>query len=138
MNSEKRFAQLERQIKQQRLGLLGLSFALAVGILVGMQDSQPSTVNAKAINVMDDEGKVRLALGIDENGAGLTLLDPEGKPILVVGRNDKDKSTGIAIFDSKANPRIAMGTKDNGEAGITLIGAGMSEALSGSTWPTPK
>jgi len=138
MNLEKRLTQLERKIKRQRFGLFGLSLALGTGLLVGMQDNQPSTVNAKAINVMDDEGKVRLALGIDENGAGLTILDPAGKPILVAGRNDKEKRTGIAIFDSKANPRIAMGTQDSGEAGITLIGAGMSEALSGSTWPTPK
>jgi len=50
--------------------------------------------------------------------------------------NPANKDFGLAMMDANGAPRIAAGTNSKGEAGISLISAGIVEVMSQKTWPS--
>lgn len=144
MNLENRIAELEKQTKFQRIGIFSLGIMLVSAMLLGTsQDNVPGDagfnhITAKAITIVGEDGKPVISMGSDGDGPGLTILDSDSTARIAIGINKKDKSAGLAFMDKNFSPRVAIGTNDAGEAGITLIAAGIREIMSGSTWPPEK
>ncbi len=84
------------------------------------------TIRAKRIELTDDQGNVRVSIGLTSDGAaiikmldkngnptlalrsdqGLGFLTPEGKRQVVVGSSGA--GYGIGVYDSKGNPRAEL------------------------------
>lgn len=131
MNVENRIVELEKQTKIQRLGLFGLGVALVATLLLAMTTPQPMDLNASSLTILNKEGKPVIVM----NDEGFALLDENSIARFAIGINQEDKSAGVAFLDTKSVPRIAIGTLDSGEAGITFVAAGIREMMSGLTWP---
>ena len=142
MNFEQRITNLEKKLTYQRVALLLLVPVFAFSILVGTsQDNVPgdatfNEITAKALTFVDKDGKVVMSMGSGPDGPGLVIFDPASTPRIAMGFSLKDKGAGIAFLDEKSNPRIAIGTTVTGDAGISLLGAGISAPLAGKVWPS--
>lgn len=134
MNLENRIKELEKQTKLQRFGIFGLGITLVATMLLAMTAQTSTDLTASSLTILNKKGNPVISM----NNEGLALLDANSTARIAIGINPKDKSAGIAFMDNKSTPRIAIGTKETGEAGITLIAAGMSEVMSGSVWPPTK
>ena len=134
MNLENRIAELEKQTKLQRFGIFGLGITLVATMLLAMTTEAPTDLTASSLTILNKEGKPTISIGAE----GLALLDENSKARIAMGVNPQDMSAGIAFMDNNSAPRIAIGTNETGDAGITLIAAGMSEVMSGSVWPPTK
>ena len=134
MNLENRIAELEKQTKIQRLGIFSLGIMLVSAILLAMTSQSADSLTASSLTILNKEGKPAISIS-DE---GLAFLDAKGIARIGMGVNPEDKSVGLAFMDNNSAPRVAIGTNDAGEAGITLIAAGIREIMSGSTWPAEK
>ena len=93
-------------------------------------------ITAKSLTLIGDNGKQIMSMGSGEDGPGFVLFDEDLTPRVALGINTKDKSVGIAFLDKKSNARIAIGTAESGDAGISLLGAGISAPLVGKVWPS--
>ena len=131
MNVEKRIEQLEKQTKIQRLGIFGLGITLVATMLLAMTAPQTTNLIASSLTILNKEGKPVISM----NDEGLVLLDENSIARIAMGINPQDKCVGVAFMDNNSVPRIAIGTEESGAAGITLIGAGMREIMSGVVWP---
>lgn len=134
MNLEHRIAELEKQTKLQRFGIFGLGGAVATTILLAMTTQSPTDLTASSFSVLNKDGNPAITI----NNEGISILDENGTARVGIGVDPKTKRVGMAFMDKNSTPRVAIGTTENGEAGITLIGAGMSEMMSGSSWPPTK
>ena len=134
MNLENRIAELEKQTKLQRFGMFSLGITLVASMLLAMTTQAPTDLTASSLTILNKEGKPVISIS-DE---GLAFLDAKGIARIGMGVNPEDKSVGLAFMDNNSAPRVAIGTNEAGEAGITLIAAGMREIMSGSTWPAEK
>lgn len=134
MNLEHRIAELEKQTKLQRFGIFGLGIALATTMLLAMTTQSPTDLTASSFSVLNKDGKPTITI----NNEGISILDENGTARVGIGADPKTKRVGMAFMDKNSTPRVAIGTTESGEAGITLIGAGMSEMMSGSSWPPAK
>ena len=142
MNIEKRILCLEKKSRFQRFGFIVLVGVFGASTLMGTsQDNVPgdatfNEITAKALTFVDKDGKVVMSMGSGEDGPGLVIFDPASTPRIAIGFSLKDKGAGVAFLDEKSNPRIAIGTTVTGDAGITLLGAGISAPLAGKAWPS--
>lgn len=142
MNFEERIINLENKIKYQRVILLMLVPVLGFSVLLGTsQDNTPGNatfneITTKSLTLIGENGKQIMSMGSGEDGPGFVLFDEALTPRVALGLNTKDKSVGIAFLDKKSNPRIAIGTAESGDAGISLLGAGISAPLVGKVWPS--
>ena len=134
MNLENRIAELEKQTKIQRLGIFSLGIMLVSAMLLAMASQSADGLTASSLTILNKEGKPAISI----NDEGLAFLDAKGIARIAMGVNLEDKSVGLAFMDNNSAPRVAIGTNEAGEAGITLIAAGMREIMSGSTWPAVK
>lgn len=81
--------------------------------------SDPETVRARAIELVDQHGRVRAQLNVEPNGeAVLRLRDAKGEVRVKLGA-DGDGS-GLLLLDGATEPRIHMLAKDNGTS-VTLM-----------------
>ena len=134
MNLENRIAELEKQTKIQRLGIFSLGIMLVSAMLLAMTSQSTDSLTASSLTILNKEGKPAISI----NDEGLAILDAKGIARIAMGVNLEDKSVGLAFMDNNSAMRVAIGTNEAGEAGITLITAGMREIMSGSTWPAVK
>lgn len=134
MNLEKRIEELEKQTKLQRFGIFGLGITLVATMLLAMTAQTPTDLTASSLTILNKEGKPAISI----NDEGLAFLDAKGIARIAMGVNPKDKSVGLAFMDNNSALRVGIGTNEAGEAGIMLNAAGMSEILSGTTWPPTK
>ena len=81
-------------------------------------EEAPGVIEAKAFNVVDDNGNVMAVLGADEEGTGLAILDVDGTARAVFGI-DEDGS-GLVFLDADGTPRVAMGLGKEGPGLIFL------------------
>lgn len=108
------------------LVIAGGAFAAATAPKPAAKPAPAEVIRAKRIELTDDQGNVRVAIGITSDGAaiiklldkdgnptvalrsddGLGLLTAEGKRKLVVG--SAGAGYGVGVYDSKGNPRAEL------------------------------
>lgn len=83
-------------------------------------------VRTKRLEIVDDEGKVRAALGTDEEGmGGLTLFDEGGKKRAVLEAGEAQKhAEGLALFDAQGNIRAMLGLSKDGHSNLSILAGG--------------
>ena len=114
---ERRLATLERQNRLWRaLALCGLGF-----LLLGGWTRQDEVLAAQRFELVDDEGRVRAEMGIDEDGsAGFFVRDPEG---LVRASLIQDASqAAMYLFDEDGTIRVGAAQYAHGGGGFALHG----------------
>jgi hypothetical protein len=84
--------------------------------------SDPETVRAKAIELVDQQGRVRAQLNVEPNGeAVFRLRDAKGEIRVKLGADGA--GSGLILLDGATEPRIHMLAKDNGIS-MTLTNKG--------------
>jgi len=144
---ERRNDALERAARRWRLLGLG-SLALAAGVsLIGRasarDDKNPDAVKFKAIEadsltIVDTKGKTRLVLGVDARGAGLDVMDANGKLRIDLGEGTTKamgEGTGLWAFDDQERPRVGLGLGKNGNGLVVLDEDGKPVAGGGLAKP---
>src|SRR5437879_720732 len=115
--------QIRLQRVERHLRIIVAGWMLSVTMLVvlgaGMQHaiSQPMTLRARAIQIVDAANKVRARLGIrDDGNPALDLLDSAGTPraILTVSA---DSNVGLLLGDvaGKANAQLSVSPKGDAQ-----------------------
>ena len=84
--------------------------------------SDPETVRAKAIELVDQQGRVRAQLNVEPNGeAVFRLRDARGEIRVKLGADGA--GSGLILLDGATEPRIHMLAKDSGIS-MTLTSKG--------------
>lgn len=102
----------------------------------------PARVRCSALEIVDDQGKVRVTLGlndkgrpsftffgetgqrlvhlhIEDSGPSMALYSPKGEPRLVLAANEM---TGhLSAADSEGKPRIGLGVNAQGTSSIAFL-----------------
>jgi hypothetical protein len=81
--------------------------------------SDPDTLRARAIELVDQEGNVRAQLNVEPSGeAVLRLRDAKGEIRVKLGAGGD--GSGLLLLDGATEPRIHMLAKDSGTS-VTLM-----------------
>jgi hypothetical protein len=87
------------------------------------EDKLPVEVlRAKRLEIVDDEGKFRAALGTDEKGiASLSLFDASGRLRSSLDAEEiPGHLSGLALYDTNGNLRASVGVDNDPEKGSSL------------------
>ena len=125
MTIEERIERLERTNRRYRLmfTLLGVVAICAVGISATQDDGIPDVIQAKAFEVVDDEGK-RLAKLYDNQGNGiLETFNDKGRQIVMLGVS-VNRAGFVSIFNDKGKQLVRLGTREGYGGIITYNGKG--------------
>ena len=135
---EERNAALEVQNRwMKRAGLAAVVLGGAA-LLAGQAGAQGKdavkALRVSALEIVDGAGKVRLELGVDKDGAGIDILDANGKSRVVIGEGtieDLGEGAGLWVFDDKERPRVGVGTGKHGAGLVVLDEKGKPVAADG-------
>jgi hypothetical protein len=102
--------------------LTGLNTAVLAVLLLRFPSlfaaSDPETVRARAIELVDQQGRVRGQMNVEPNGeAVLRLRDSKGEIRVKLGADGE--GSGLILLDGTPEPRIHMLAKDSGTS-VTL------------------
>ena len=140
---KERIDQLESKCKRLTLAVTGM-IVLAVGAvcIAAKPNSQIDGIQTNKLEVVDDEGNVRISLGREDSGYGVVVYDADGKfgatltdaPLGAGMQLRKDggsikmlalkQGCGITIRDANGKPRAMMVQHDLGSQFILKDGAG--------------
>jgi hypothetical protein len=84
------------------------------------EDAVPAEVlQAKRLEIVDNEGKVRAALGTDAQGvASLSLFDQSGRLRVTVDASDiPEQYNGVAVFETSGKQHVTLGASAAPEKG---------------------
>lgn len=80
----------------------------------------PMIPNFRGLNIVDDEGRVRIRLCVVETDSGsgpaITLFDTEGKAKFMASLNDAELSSRILIAGPEGHQQIGIGVDEMGAA----------------------
>lgn len=106
-----RLDRLERQVRHQRIALVGAGLVALAATLTAATRAVPDVIDAHAIRIVDAAGHPRILLGApapadgrvrkDAQTASLVVLGPDGKDRVIVGEAPNP------VIDGKTYPRIA-------------------------------
>ena len=142
---KERIDQLERKCKRLTLTVTGM-IVLAVGAvcIAAKPNSQKDGIQTNKLEIVDDEGNVRIRLGRADAGYGVVVYDADGKfratltdaPLGAGMQLIKDggsikmlamkEGCGFTIRDADGKPRAMMVQHDAGSQLILKDGAGKS------------
>jgi hypothetical protein len=140
---KERIDQLERKCKRLTLAVTGmLVLAVAAVCIAAKPNSQKKGIQASKLEILDDEGNVRISLGREDSGYGVVVCDADGKfgvtltdaPLGAGMQLRKDggsikmlalkQGCGITIRDANGKPRAMMVQHDLGSQFILKDGTG--------------
>jgi hypothetical protein len=99
--------------------LLAVLITRPAGLLAA---GDPETIRAKAIELVDQQGRVRAQLNVESNGeAVLRLRDAKGEIRVKLGADGE--GSGLLLLDGATEPRIHMLAKNSGTS-VTLTSKG--------------
>lgn len=140
MTIDQRLERLERTVRRQRL-LLGAIGLGGIAALTSAFAAGPSTIEARAIRIVDSSGRPRILIGAptpdagrrrqDARTASIVVLGPDGADRLILGEEPPvlvdgkaypriASAYGLLIHDAKGNERGGFGFLDNGRAIVSL------------------
>ena len=140
---KERIDQLERKCKRLTLTVTGM-IVLAVGAvcIAAKPNSQKDGIQTNKLEIVDDEGNVRIRLGRADAGYGVVVFDADGKfratltdaPLGAGMQLIKDggsikmlamkQGCGFTIRDADGKPRAMMVQHDSGSQLILKDGTG--------------
>ena len=140
---KERIDQLERKCKRLTLTVTGM-IVLAVGAvcIAAKPNSQKDGIQTNKLEIVDDEGNVRISLGRTDAGYGVVVYDADGKfratltdaPLGAGMQLIKDggsikmlamkQGCGFTIRDADGKPRAMMVQHDAGSQLILKDGSG--------------
>lgn len=148
MTNEERIARLERNNRRLLAGLVGVTLLAGLAVVIQLGNGSGTTpkpdgdavdeVRASRFTLVDENGKTRARLGVDEDGTGLRLYDENGKPRAVLSvdedgtllaMSDENGKLGPMLVTSKEMTLLNMYDKD-AKARVTL-GVGESGPVLG-------
>jgi hypothetical protein len=113
---EQRLETLETQNRRIKRGGIAVLLLAGAGLLMGQAAPGKVTLEAQRIVIVDQDGKARASLGVNERGvAGLTLLDVAGeqRALLALAR---DGSPALRLSDPGQQVRVHIGPTSVGQA----------------------
>ena len=104
MTTEERFARLEKQNRQLRMGLGLLVLVVGAGFMVGQAGGVPDLVKAKAFMVVSDKGMPAVIIS-EADGAGvLATFNGKGQELVELGATT-DGEGFVLAFDPSGRRR---------------------------------
>jgi len=132
MTLEQRMGQLEKRCRQLTGLLIGTMAVAAVIVLGGAApNADRETVRTQQLEIVDDDGKVRVLLGKADEGYGVVVYDEKGNfnatltdaPLGAVIQLKKNGSgirlqagkdgAGLSVRDPRAKPRVIVVVSDD-------------------------
>ena len=127
MTNEQRIGHLESKCKRLTLALSGMMvMAMAMLFIAAKPNADEDTIRAKKLEIVDENGKVRIRLGSADAGYGLVVCDAQGQfratltdaPLGAVSQLKKDGGSikmmamqngcGITMRDGEGKPRAII------------------------------
>jgi hypothetical protein len=127
MTNEQRIEHLETKCKRLTLALSGMMvMAMAILFIAAKPNADEDTIQAKKLEIVDENGKVRIRLGSADAGYGLVVYDAQGQfratltdaPLGAVSQLKKDGGSiklmalqngcGITMRDRDGKPRAII------------------------------
>ena len=127
MNNEERIGHLESKCKRLTLALSGMMvMAVAMLFIAAKPKADNDTIQTRKLEVVDENGKVRIRLGSADAGYGLVVYDAQGQfratltdaPLGAVSQLKKDGGSikmmamqngcGITMRDGDGKPRAII------------------------------
>lgn len=120
-----RLDRIERQNNRMKRLMVVLTLLLVplflLGAKHGANDAQFGQITATGITIRDASGMELVAIGSDkERGSGISIFNTAGKPAITLGIPADGKGSGIMVSDAEGRPRIGLGM-DEGIPGIALV-----------------
>jgi len=122
---QRRLDGIERQNNRLKRLLVVLTLLLVplfmLGAKQGANDAQFGQITATGITILDASGMELVAIGSDkEKGSGISIFNQAGKPVITLGVPVDGIGSGIMVSDAEGRPRIGLGM-DEGIPGIALV-----------------
>ena len=116
---------MERQNKQLKKVFVILTLLLVplflLGAKHGAQDAEFGQITATGITIRDASGMELVAIGSDkEKGSGISIFNHAGKPVITLGVPVDGIGSGMMVSDAEGRPRIGLGM-DEGIPGLALV-----------------
>lgn len=125
---EQRIAQLEKNVRFYRFGFAGL-LAIAIGFIVmSFNNRQPvaDVIQAKAFQVVDDNGKVLVELNKEDGNGQISTFNPAGTRLVSLFTTD-DGAGGINTFDNDGDVTFKVTNTADGGGYMALFNSEKSE-----------
>jgi hypothetical protein len=106
-----RLERLEKQNSRLVRIALAMGAVLLLVVTLGAVPGQPDTqeiVSTKNLQVVDENGDVRVSLSVAEGEPGLILYDENGKTRASIGLGLEDGSPGFALLDENGKGGVAL------------------------------
>ena len=128
MTNEQRIGHLETKCKRLTLALSGMMvMAVAMLFIAAKPNADEDTIQARKLEIVDENGKVRIRLGTADAGYGLVVYDAQGQfratltdaPLGAVSQLKKDGGS-IKLMAMKNGCGITMRDRDGKPRAIIL------------------
>lgn len=128
---EQRILLLEKSLKWYRRGFLAF-FAIVGSVLLlsfhSRKTNAPDVIQAKAFQVVDDDGHVLVELNQENNNGQLSTYSQAGKPLVSLFTSN-DNTGGINTFDANGNVLFKVTNSSNGGGYLALFNPDGNEAV---------
>ena len=116
---------IERQNNRLKGLLVALTLVLVplfmLGAKHGAHDAEFGQITATGITIRDASGMELVAIGSDkEKGSGISIFNQAGRPVITLGVPADGEGSGIMVADAEGRPRVGLGM-DEGIPGIALV-----------------
>ena len=128
MTNEQRIGHLETKCKRLTLAFSGMMvMAMAMLFIAAKPNADEDTIQARKLEIVDENGKVRIRLGTADAGYGLVVYDAQGQfratltdaPLGAVSQLKKDGGS-IKLMAMKNGCGITMRDRDGKPRAIIL------------------
>lgn len=125
---EVRNARLETRARvvNRVLGFGGVAVA-GLAVLMGQapKTDAPAKLKVSELIIVDDQGKTRVEIGVDKDGAGMAVRDAKGKARLIMDEGTIEglgEGSGFWVMDEEERPRVGVwiGKKGDGPGLVVL------------------
>jgi len=122
---DKRLANIERENRRLKFGLLTMLLLLAPLLLLGAKHGLPNgqfgEITAQKITILGESGNTLVRIGSEKDeGIGMSIYSDAGQRLLTFGITADGKGSGIMVSDAEGRARIGLGM-DQGIPGIALL-----------------
>lgn len=128
---ETRVASLEKNLRQYRLFIAGLLAIVAFGALMSFKSkkiSAPDLIQAKAFQVVNDDGQVLVEINQEDGNGQLTTYTPQGKSLVSLFTTDAG-SGGLNTFGANGKVIFKVTNTEEGGGYMALFNSTGNEVI---------